>query len=122
MAWQPPKLPLDLRAETARSSVGSGYWVESAYRLTQVPFAQNQFRHTQVVARMQQFFTGPVPANSVLPVNTNMFEFGVNYYFMDGLRAMSSYGRQFAPQGNGNVWTLALTYRLVTPLGRGEVQ
>jgi len=122
MAWQPPKLPLDLRAETARSSVGSGYWVESAYRLTQVPFAQNQFRHTQVVARMQQFFTGPVPANSVLPVNTNMFEFGVNYYFIDGLRAMSSYGRQFAPQGNGNVWTLALTYRLVTPLGRGEVQ
>jgi hypothetical protein len=122
MAWQPPKLPLDLRAETARSNVGSGYWVESAYRLTQVPFAHNQLRHTQVVARIQQFFTGLVPANSVLPVNTNMFEFGVNYYFMDGLRAMTSYGRQFAPQGNGNVWTLALTYRLVTPLGRGEVQ
>jgi hypothetical protein len=122
VAWQPPKLPLNLRAETARSSVGSGYWVESAYMLTQVPFAQNQLRHTQLVARMQQFFTGPVPANSVLPVNTNMFEFGVNYYFMDGLRAMSSYGRQFAPQGNGNVWTLALTYRFVTPLGRGEVQ
>jgi hypothetical protein len=122
MAWQPPKLPLDLRAETARSIVGSGYWVESDYRLTQVPFAQNQLRHAQVVARMQQFFTGAVPANSVLPVNTNMFELGVNYYFMDGLRAMSSYGRQFAPQGNGNVWTLALTYRLVTPLGHGNVQ
>jgi hypothetical protein len=122
VAWQPPKLPLDFRAETARSSVGSGYWAESAYRLTQVPFAQKQLRHTQVVARVQQFFTGPVLANSVLPVNTNMFEFGVNYYFMDGLRAISSYGRQFAPQGNGNVWTLALTYRLVTPLGRGEVQ
>jgi hypothetical protein len=122
VAWQPPKLPLNLRAETARSSVGSGYWVESAYMLSQAPFAQSYLRHTQVVARMQQFFTGPVPANSVLPVNTNMFEFGVNYYFMDGLRAMSSYGRQFAPQGNGNVWTLALTYRLVTPLGRGEVQ
>jgi hypothetical protein len=122
MAWQPPKLPLDLRAETVRSSVGSGYWVESAFRLIQVPLAQNQLRHTQVVARMQQFFTGSVPTNSVLPTNTNMFEFGVNYYFMDGLRAMSSYGRQFAPQGNGNVWTLALTYRLVTPLGVGNVQ
>jgi hypothetical protein len=122
MAWQPPKLTLNLRAETARSNVGSGYWVESAYTLSQVPFAQNYLRHTQVVARMQQFFTGSEPANSVLPVNTNMFEFGVNYYLMDGLRAMSNYGRQFAPQGNGNVWTLALTYRLVTPLGRGEVQ
>ena len=122
MEWQPRLLPLDLRAETARSTVGSGYWLESAYRLTQVPFAQNQLRHAQVVARMQQFFTGPVPASSVLPVNTNMFEFGINYYFMDGLRAMSSYGRQFAPQGNGNVWTLALTYRLVAPLGHGEIQ
>jgi hypothetical protein len=122
IAWQPPKLPLDLRGETERSSVGSGYWLETDYRLTQVPFAQDQLRHVQVVARMQQFFTGAVPANSVLPVNTNMFEFGVNYYFMDGLRAMSSYGRQFAPQGNGNVWTLALTYRLVTPLGHGNIQ
>ena len=122
VAWQPLKLPLALRAETARSSVGSGYWAESSYWLTQVPFAQNQLRHFQVVARMQQFFTGPEPANSVLPVNTNMFEFGMNYYFMDGLRAMTSYGRQFAPQGNGNVWTLALTYRLVTPLVRGDAQ
>ena len=122
MEWQPVSVPLDLRAETARSSVGSGYWIESAYRLTQLPFAQNQLRHTQLVARMQQFYTGTVPANSVLPVNTNMFEFGVNYYFMDGLRAMTSYGRQFAPQGNGNVWTLALTYRVVTPLGHGDIQ
>ena len=79
-------------------------------------------RKTQVVARMQQFFTGSVPANSILPVNTNMFEFGLNYYFTDGFRALSSYGRQFTPQGNGNVWTLALTYRLVMPLGRGEME
>lgn len=122
MEWQPLSLPLDLRAETARSSVGSGYWIESAYRLTQLPFAQNQMRHTQLVARMQQFYTGLVPANSVLPVNTNLFEFGINYYFMDGLRAMTSYGRQFAPQGNANVWTLALTYRFVAPLGRGDIQ
>jgi hypothetical protein len=122
LAWQPPALPLDIRAETARSSTGSGYWVESAYRLSQAPFWHDQMRKTQVVARMQQFFTGPVPANSILPVNTNMFEFGLNYYFSDGFRALSSYGRQFAPQGNGNVWTLALTYRVVLPLGRGEMQ
>jgi len=120
--WQPASFPLDLRAETARSSVGNGYWFESAYRLTQVPFAQNQLRHAQVVARMQQFSIGSDPANSVLPVNTKMFEFGINYYFAEGLRVMSSYGRQFAPQGNGSVWTLALTYRVVAPLGRGEIQ
>ena len=120
--WQPRALPLTLRAETARSSTGSGYWLESAYNLSQISFAQNQLRKTQLVARMQQFFTGMVPANSVLPVNTKMFEFGVNYYFSDGFRAISSYGRQFSPQGNANVWTLGLTYRLVVPLGRGDVQ
>jgi len=122
LAWQPMALPLDIRAETARSRTGSGYWVESAYRLSQAPFWRDEMRRLQVVSRMQQFFTGPSSANSILPVNTNMFEFGMNYYFRDDLRAMSSYGRQFAPQGNGNVWTLALTYRLVTPLGRGELE
>ncbi|MGH9678156.1 MAG: hypothetical protein ACRD36_13715, partial [Candidatus Acidiferrum sp.] len=122
LEWQPRALPLDIRAETARSSTGSGYWVESAYQLSQLPFAQNELRRTQLVARMQQFYTGTVPGNSVLPVNTNVFEFGVNYYFLDGFRAISSYGRQFSPQGNSNVWTLGMTYRLVLPLGRGEVQ
>jgi hypothetical protein len=121
LIWQPRALPLDIRAETARSSTGSGYWLEAAYRLNQLPFARNELRRAQVVARMQQFYTGVTPGNSVLPVNTNMFEFGVNYYFRDDFRAISSYGRQFSPQGNANVWTIGLTYRLVMPLGRGEV-
>ena len=43
-AWQPPPLPLDIRAEYARSHDGSGYWVESAYKLSQVPVWQSQFR------------------------------------------------------------------------------
>ena len=119
--WQPPALPLDIRAETARSSTGSGYWVESAYRLSQLPVAQGQFRRTQLVARMQQFYTAQIPADSVLPVNTNMFEFGINYYFSDDFRVLSNFGRQFAPQGHGNVWTFGVTYRLVAPLGHGDV-
>ncbi len=122
LIWQPRALPLDIRAETARSSTGSGYWVESAYRLSRLPFARNEFRRTQLVARMQQFYTGTVPSDSVLPVNTNMFEFGVNYYFRDDFRALTSYGRQFSPEGNANVWTVGITYRLVVPLGNGEVQ
>ncbi len=122
MVWQPRALPLDIRAQSARASPGSGYWLESAYRLNQLPIARNELRRTQLVARMQQFYTGTVPNDSVLPVNTNMFEFGMNYYFQDDFRAMSSFGRQFSPQGNANVWTLGLTYRLVMPLGRGEVQ
>jgi hypothetical protein len=116
--WQPPALPLDIRSEYARSIQGSGYWVEAAYRLNQVPFHQNEFRRTQVVARMQQYFVGENAADSLRPANTKVFEFGLNYYFMDGLKASANYGRQFSDAGNANVWTMALTYRFVVPLGR----
>jgi hypothetical protein len=115
--WQPTALPLDLRGEYGRSKTGSGYWVESAYRLSQVPFLQNELRRTQLVARMQEFFVADLPSDSLLPVNTKQFEFGLNYYFMDGLKGTSSYGRQLSTNGNKNVWTIGLTYRFVVPLG-----
>lgn len=115
--WEPFALPLELRAEYARSSQGSGYWGEAAYRLSQLPYLQRQLRRTQVVARMQQAFVGASPDVSLFPANMKMFEFGVNYYFMDGLKGTSSYGREFSPDGNKNVWTLSVTYRFVFPLG-----
>ena len=116
--WQPPAVPFDIRAEYARSKRGSGYWVESAYRLSQLPFLQNEMRRTQIVARMQQSMLGDLPSDSLPSVNTKQFEFGLNYYFIDGLKGISSYGRQFSVDGNKNVWTLGLTYRFVIPLGR----
>ena len=122
-AWQPRPLPLDIRSEYARSQNGSGYWIESAYRLSQFPVWQDQMRHFQAVARMQQFYVSSSPSDSLLPVNTNMFEFGLNYYFQDNFRFVSSYGRQFARLGgNEIVWTLGLTYLLVMPLGNGEAE
>ena len=122
-AWQPRPLPLDIRGEYARSHNGSGYWIESAYRLSQVPVWHDEMRHIQVVGRMQQFYVSTLPSESLLPVNTNMFEFGLNYYFQDNFRFVSSYGRQFAALGgNENVWTMGFTYRLAVPLGHGEVQ
>src|SRR5215472_192851 len=121
--WQPRPLPLDLRAEYAQSHDGSGYWIESAYRLRQVPVWNSQLRHVQVVARMQQFYTGAGQDDALPTVPTNMFEFGLNYYFRDDVRFVTSYGRQFAPDGgNMNVWTLGLTYRLALPVGHGEIQ
>jgi hypothetical protein len=115
--WQPPALPLDLRSEFARSIQGSGYWLEAAYRLSQLPFHQNEFRRTQVVARMQQYFVGENVNDALRPANTKLFEFGFNYYFIDGLKASSNYGREFSSSGNANVWTMALTYRFLVPLG-----
>jgi len=121
-AWQPLRVPLDLRGEYARSIHGSGYWIESAYRLRQAPFWNNELRRAQVVARAQQFFVGALPAASLLPVNTQQVEFGLNYYFRDDLRGVSSYGRQFSALGNENIWTVGLTYRFVVPLGRAEAR
>ncbi|HEX4002749.1 MAG TPA: hypothetical protein VHX36_08875 [Candidatus Acidoferrales bacterium] len=122
-AWQPPPLPLDIRAEYARSEEGSGYWVEMAYRLSQTPVWRRELRHVQVVGRMQQFYIGKVPNPDLPSVNTEMFEFGVNYYFRDDLRLVSSYGREFAPEaGNMNVWTVGVTYRLALPVGHGDIQ
>jgi hypothetical protein len=116
--WQPPALPLDLRTEYARSIQGSGYWAEAAYRLSQVPFHQNEFRRTQVVARLQEYFVGKSSADALLPVNTKRFEFGLNYYFIDGLKASTNFGREFSAQGNANVWTMTVTYRFVFTMGR----
>ncbi len=90
---------------------------EAAYRLSQVPFLQNELRRTQVVGRMQQFFVGENGSDALLSMNTRQFEFGLNYYLIDGLKASSSYGRQFSTDGNKNVWTMSLTYRFVVPLG-----
>jgi len=122
-AWQPRSLPLDLRAEYARADTGSGYWVESAYKLSQIPVWRDELRHVQVVGRMQQYFTGVVPDDDLPAVNTRLFEFGLNYYFYDDLRIVSSYGRQFAPEGgNMNIWNVGLTYRFVLPIGHGDIQ
>ncbi len=120
--WQPPSLPLDIRSEIVRSRRGSGYWVEPAYRLSQLPFWRNQMRRTQLTARMQQFFTGELPGDDLPEVNTQQFEFGVNYYFRDDFRVTSSYGRQFSSEGNRNVWTFGVTYRFIVPLAFGGNQ
>jgi hypothetical protein len=76
--------------------------------------------HLQLAGRMQEFFAGAQPDESLHPVNTKMFEFGLNYYFRDDLRFVSSFGRQFASLSNENVWTIGLTYRFVLPLAGGE--
>jgi hypothetical protein len=120
-AWQPMALPLDIRGEYARSKQGSGCWIEPAYRFSQIPVLRNAMRRTQAVARFQRFFTGELASDSLPPVDTKQFEFGLNYYFLDGLKATSSYGRQFSSEGNKNVWTIGLTYRYLFPLGHAGV-
>jgi len=123
MGWQPAKVPLNLRSEFAHSFEGSGYWVEGAYRLSQARFWQKAMRHTEVVARAQQFYTGEISADGAaalgLPsANTREADFGVNYFLRDGLKGIASYGRQFSSAGNFNQWSFGVAYRFLVPLGR----
>ena len=112
-----------MRSEFARSFVGGGYWIEGAYRLSQVHFWQKAMRRTELVTREQQFFIGEAgsdaAAASDLPgVNTRETEFGINYFLRDGLKGVASYGRQFSSAGNFNQWTFGIAYRWLLPLGR----
>lgn len=126
-AWQPAPLPLNIHAEYARSNRGSGYWVDGAYRLSQLPFWKKAMRRTEIAGRAEQFFSGSIDADQAeaydLPgANTREGEFGVNYYLKDGLKAVASYGRQFSSAGNQNLWTVGLAYRFLIPLGRTGAQ
>jgi hypothetical protein len=122
-AWQPPKVPVNLRSEYARSQIGSGYWIEAAYRLSQVPFLKNMMRHAEFVGRTQQFIAGNVDPDEFeeygLPeVDARQADFGLNYYLHDGLKATASYGRQFSSDGNFNLWSVGIAYRFALPLGK----
>ena len=127
MGWQPVRIPLNLRAEFARSFAGSGYWIEGAYRLRQIHFWQKAMRRTEFAARMQQFYTAQIGAadtgNVDLPTaDTREADFGINYFLRDGLKAAGGYGRQFSAAGNFNQWTFGVAYRFLIPLGRVRPQ
>jgi hypothetical protein len=122
-AWQPPRLPLNIHSEYARSNEGSGYWADAAYRLSQVPIWQTTMRRLEVAGRAEQFFSGQISSDEAqglgLPAaNTREGEFGLNYYLQDGLKATASYGRQFSSDGNANLWTVGIAYRFAIALGR----
>jgi hypothetical protein len=122
-ALQPQRLPLNMHSEYARSNQGSGYWVDGAYRLSQ--FRQKAVRRLEFAGRAEQFFSGQIGSDDAealgLPgANTREGEFGLNYYLHDGLKAVTSYGRQFSPNGNFNLWTFGIAYRFMVPLGRAE--
>ena len=126
-AWQPTPLPLNLRSEYVRSNLGSGYWIEAAYRLSQVRKWNKFMRRAEVVGRAQQLFAGQISEDDAaeygLPdVNTREADFGLNYYLHDGLKATASYGRQFSSDGNFNLWNVGIAYRFALPLGRPGLQ
>ena len=116
---QPFSIPLELRAEYAQSVAGSGWWMEPAYTLSQVPWLNSVMRKTQLVLRYQQFYLGNGQNDDLPAADTRSVESGLNYYICDGLKLTASYGREFSAIGDQNVWTVGVAYRWVLPVGRG---
>jgi hypothetical protein len=118
--WQPNPLPLTLRSEYVRSSgiKGSGYWIESVYRLSQIPY----LKRLELAGRGQQFFAAPnlsaatIKKLGALGRDTNEGDAGLNYYFRSDVRASATYGRQFALGHDANLWVFGMTWRFVSPL------
>jgi hypothetical protein len=118
--WQSDRAPLTVRSEYARSSgtKGSGYWIESVYRLSQI----SPLRRLELVGRGEQFFAASnlsaatVKKLGALGKDTNEADFGMNYYLRSDVRASASYGRQFVLGKNANLWTIGMTYRFVMPM------
>lgn len=121
LSWQPPSTPLDVRAEYAHSALGRGYWLEGAYRFSPMRGSESLLGRLQAVGRVQQFVRGvPDSTGALPPADTQRVDFGWNYYLPHEVRLNASYGRQFSPLGNANVWDLGVTYRFLFPLYPGK--
>jgi len=121
--WQPPPIPLDVRAEYAHSPGGQGYWLEGAMRLAKSRDTNTWLSRLQTVARVQQYFKGSPGPEDLLPgTDVNQFDFGLNYYLPHNVRLNGSYGRQFSSAGNVNIWNFEITYRFLFPAWPGGHQ
>ncbi len=121
LVWQPPPIPLDVRAEYAHSPGGQGYWLEGAYRLASSRNTTTWLSRVQAVARVQQYIKGhPTPEDLLPAVNVNQFDVGLNYYLPHNVRLNGSYGRQYSSAGNANIWNFQITYRFLFPAWPGE--
>lgn len=118
--FQPFVIPLAVRSEFVRASglKGSAYWIETSYRLSQIPHG----RRFEVVGRAQQFFAATPPLGASASVRRSVgkdiqeSDFGVNYYVRSYVRIATSYGREFERNQNSNQWIVGMTYRFVMPM------
>jgi len=120
VSWQPPRAPLDLKAEFDHSYYGYGYWIQAAYMLSQVPVANSFFKRVELAGRMEQSTPLNGGGNGVSAVATQRPGVALNYYIKDDLRIVSSYERQFTSAKDVNIWNVGFTYRFVWPLWPGR--
>jgi hypothetical protein len=125
--WNARAIPLDIRSEVYKTGLlGTGYWIEPAYRLNKV--SSNTFiRKSQVVFREEQYFAPrqfsadqlmnmPGDDNYLPDRETTRLIAGWNYYVTDAIKLSAAYGRSLAFGENQNLYSLGVTFRFT----RGE--
>jgi hypothetical protein len=122
LSWSPYQAPLEIKGEWAHSPGGHGYWIQAAYRLSQLTGSNSGLGRLEPVFRMQQFFRTKQVANDFLPLNgAQRPEFGLNYYLPREVRLNGSYARQYLPGSTDiNIWEFGITYRFLFPLWPGQ--
>jgi hypothetical protein len=119
--WQPYRVPLAIRSEYAHGPHAQGYWIESAYRLSQWKGPDSWLGRFEPLFRMQQTFRDSPGNGDQLPaVGTQRADFGFNYHLPHEVRINTGYSRQFSSTGNENIWETTLTYRFLFPAWKGS--
>jgi hypothetical protein len=124
LSWAPYRVPLGVKGEWAHSDSGHGYWIQAAYRLSQLAGDTSPIGRLEPVFRMQQFFRAkPIAGDSLPARNVRLPQFGLNYYLPHEIRLNGSYTREFISDAAAvNVWEFGITYRFLFPLARGGPQ
>jgi len=118
---RPWEFPLEVRSEYAHGPHAQGYWLETAYRLSQWRGPDSILGRTEPLFRMQQTFRNSPGQGDGLPsADTRQADFGLVYHLPHEVRFNTSYSRKFSTAGNGNIWDLSLTYRFLFPVWRGR--
>lgn len=119
--WQPIDTGFRFRSEFGHAPHAKGYWFETDYRLQQFGGADTVLGRLEPVFRMQQTFRDAPDNNDGLPfVNTKRADLGLDYHLPHEIRVHTSYGRQFSPEGNVNIWETSLVYRLLIPTWKSK--
>ena len=119
--WEPKGTAFRLRSEFARGHHGQGYWIEADYRTQAFGGLDSWVGRIEPVFRMQQTFRRDTVISDSLPlVDTQRADFGLDYNFPHNTRFLTSYSRQFASNGNRNIWQTGLVYRFLFPTWKGK--
>ena len=119
--WEPPDTELKVRSGYAHSAHAQGYWIETDYRLSRFGGRESVIGRVEPLFRWQQFFRNSAdPTDSMPATDTNRVEFGLDYRLPHEVRILTSYGRQFTPLGDSNIWRAGIVYRFLFPAWKGK--